>query len=76
MRKAIEELKLFQFLKNVDSSIDFSPMSEAEKGEIVDRFVDLSCGPHDDREHYGVENDGLCLLIAYAQQVIQMLSKP
>ena len=52
-----------------EAGLDLSLLKNEERKELADAFRERALAG-EVREHYNVENNGLCLLIAYAQDLI------
>ena len=73
-KKICEEKTLFDELERrfpiKDTGFDLSILDESDRKEISDEFWDMSLAVNEKRK-FGIENKGLCLLIAYSQEMIQ-----
>jgi len=66
-KRIIEELeRKFPFK---ETSLDLSLLKRGTREELNEIFYDMAI-TIDERKTFGVENNGLCLLIAYAQKQI------
>lgn len=76
IKSVLEEKEdIFGFIKeNFDEVFDISVFSEQDKKDINKEFLDMSLAV-DERKKFIIENDGLCLLIAYSLEMIQRLSR-
>jgi len=67
-KRIIEELeRKFPFK---ETGLDLSLLKRGTREELDEIFYDMAIAI-DERKKFGVENNGLCLLIAYAQEQIQ-----
>jgi len=67
-KKMVEALKQkFPFKK---TGLDLSSLKPGTREELDEIFCDMAI-KIDERKKFGVENNGLCLLIAYVQEQIQ-----
>jgi hypothetical protein len=57
-----------------EAGLDLSLLKNGERKELADTFQERALAG-EEREHYNVENNGLCLLIAYAQELINQEAK-
>jgi hypothetical protein len=71
----IEAGTIFAYLATtLVGNIDLSTYSDADKTELVEEWQSLN-STIDAKRKFGVENKGLCLLMAYIIQGIQQRSK-
>jgi hypothetical protein len=72
--KCCEERTIFQELEHrfpfKETGLDLSLLQSDVRRELADAFREIALAG-DVKEHYNVENNGLCLLISYAQELIQ-----
>ena len=73
MRERIEDKSIFDYLaKEMKGDIDLTVFPPEAQTEISRRLADAAGGVHDrERRKFGVENRGLCYLIALAAELIQ-----
>lgn len=57
-----------------EAGLDLSLLKDEERKELTDAFQERALAG-ETREHYNVENNGLCLLIAYTQDLISQEAK-
>ena len=67
-RMVFEELERKFTFK--ETGLDLSLFEPEVREELTGAFRDMAL-TGDEKEHYNVENSGLCLLIAYTQEQIQ-----
>ncbi len=74
VKEALEQRRLFPFLEEkLGRSVDLSLLDSIKRGEIEELFLDLSLAV-DERRKLDVEQNGLCLLIAYSLELIQRIA--
>jgi hypothetical protein len=68
--REIEEGTIFDYLKKNVERIDLSMLTAAERRELVEEWQRMA-NAIDSRRKLAVENNGICLLLAYVIQGIQ-----
>jgi hypothetical protein len=73
-KKLCEEKRIFEELERrfpiKEAYLDLSLLKPEMREEIATAFQDMALAI-DEKRKFGIENNGLCLLIAYAQEQIQ-----
>lgn len=76
VEKHIEAGSLFEFLKTTIPGLDLSLMDASVRAELAKELKDLLGGyKGDERRKWGIENSGLCLLVAWAAETIQQKAR-
>lgn len=73
MKEVVSSEKVFEFLEDkFGKRVDFSLYTKEERTEICKELWQI-CGGQSGRERkkFGVENNGICLLMAYVADAIQ-----
>lgn len=69
--KHIEEGTIFEFLAaRLSGDIDLSIFDEASKKELIEEWQDILAAVSA-RRKFGIQNNGICLLVAYLLEGIQ-----
>lgn len=76
VEKHIDAGSLFDFLKKTIPGLDLSLIDARVSAELAKELKDLLGGyKGNERRKWGVENSGLCLLVAWTAEIIQQKAR-